>query len=275
MNQEVKNTPTPAPAQGLPANLPEELLPVYDWYQARGRSLLVTGATVLLVALAVLAFLRHRSNQNAEASAALMSAETVEGLENLNGQYGRTRVGPLIRIRLAKAYFAAGNYAAARATYEELVKRHPRHELADIARLGHAASLEGEQSFDAALAAFDAFATGNPGHYLHATAVMGAARCLAALQRKPEALVRLDDLIVKRADTPWEALARDLRDVIERFDGFKSQSIFDKLGAASQALPGAPASIETILDSPARRESATGLPAQVDAPAAETPAAAE
>lgn len=275
MSQEATPAPTPAPAQGLPANLPEELLPVYDWYQAQGRSLLVAGGVVLLAALAAMALLRHRSNQNAEASAALMSAESVEGLENLNEQYGRTRMGPLIRIRLAKAHYTAGNYAAARAAYEEVVKRHPRHELADTARIGLAASLEGERAFDDALAAFDAFANGNPDHYLHATAAMGAARCLAALQRKPEALARLDELIIQQADTPWEELARDLRQVIERFDGFQSTSIFDKLGAAAQAQPGATASMASVLDAPVRRESATGFPSQVEAPAAEAPAASE
>ena len=180
-----------------PANLPEELLPVYDWYRTQGRQLVLGAIVVLAVVLGVKAYLRYRDNQVAEASAALLSAESVEGLENLAAQYGKGKLGPLIQLQLAKAYYHAGNFAEAKAAYETLLKRHPGHDLADSARIGLAAAREGDGAFEEARQAFASFADAKPGHYLYPLAIMGQARCLAALEQKPAAL----DLLLPHADS--------------------------------------------------------------------------
>ncbi len=274
MSKDKKTAATPAtPANqdgNMPASLPVELLPLYDWYVKEGRSWLTTAAIVLLVVLALLAFRRHQGGKSSEASAALASAESVESLENLNAQYGRTKVGPLIRIALARAYYEAGNFELARTTFEEFVKRHGKHEMAPAARLGIAAALEGAQEFDQALAAFAAFDKEFPApHYLNALAAMGQARCLAALQRKEEALDTLDRLIVTTTDTTWEEEVRALRPVIERFEGFKTRSIFDQLGVASQSLAAEAVSLDALLDTPIQSQSDESATPVVDAPPAE------
>lgn len=251
-----------------PSNLPEELLPVYDWYRTQGRQIVLGVIVVLAVVLGVKAYLRYRDNQVAEASAALLSAESVEGLENLAGQYGKGKLGPLIQLQLAKAYYHAGNYAEAKAAYETILKSHPSHDLADTARIGLAASLEGESAFEEARKAFAGFADAKPDHYLYPLAIMGQARCLAALEQKPAALDLLDRLLVSHGDTPWEEMAKDLQGVIQRFDGFKSRSIFDQLGSAASKLQadGAPADA-SILDTPVVRPAAVATNASEKAAA--------
>ncbi|MDD5707805.1 MAG: tetratricopeptide repeat protein [Kiritimatiellae bacterium] len=229
--------PHDAPAAGMPpAFLPEEMYPLYDWYRRHGSNALTMLSIAVLLAAGTIFYLRHRQDRGLEASAALTAAESVESLETLAGQYGRTEVAPVIRIRLAKAYYDAGKYAEAQSAYDEFLHRHADHDLADIARLGRGAAMEAQQSFAEAQKVYSDFAQANPDHYLYPSAVMGEARCLAAQKKRQEALDLLDRLIVARADTPWESLAQDLRSVIERFEGFSSRTLFDQLGAAARKL---------------------------------------
>lgn len=237
----------------VPENLPEGLLPFYDWYQARGRTIIVGAAVAVVAAAAVFAFLRYRDNQAAEASMALASATTVEGLENLNQQYGGGKIGPVIRLNLAKAYYDAGSLANARSTYEDFIARHPGHQMVDNARLGLAATLEAQQAFEEARAAFEKLAAAGPSHFLYPLAIMGQARCLAALGQKPAALDLLDRLLITVADTPWEQETTEARGVIERFEGFRSRSILEQIEASSRAQSAGgepPVDADTIMDRP-------------------------
>ena len=264
MSTDTQNAPAPVDG-GMAEKLPEELLPVYDWYRTQGRQLVMATAVLLLVALGTAAFLRHRANQGDLASAALMTTKNVEGLENLKNQYGGTRVAPLVDLRLAEAYFNAGNLKGARGVYETFLKRHGNHPMAGNARVGLAATLEAEQSFEEAGAGFESFASEHPDHYLYPVAVMGQARCLAARQQKAAARDLLDRLIVARAGTPWEEMARDLRGVIDRFEGFKTRSIFDQMDAAAKqrAAGDAPAA-GSLLDTLPATPAATNVPAATE-----------
>ena len=120
--QEPKNIP--------PANLPEELLPVYDWYMGKGKDQLLVAAIALVVAVVAFSIFKYRDGQNAEASFALTGAEGVESLEGLNTKYGRTAVAPVIALRLARAYFDAGDYDKAVDTYGAFAKKNRKEEEA-------------------------------------------------------------------------------------------------------------------------------------------------
>ena len=271
MSTDTQNAPAPADG-GMAEKLPEELLPVYDWYRMQGRQLVMAAAVLLVLALGVMAYLRYRTNQAGLASAALMTTESVEGMENLERQYGSTRVGPLIRLRLAEAYYNAGNYAGARGQYETFLKRNGRHSMVGTARVGLAATREAEQAFAEAARDYASFADANPNHYLYPVAIMGQARCLAAQNDKAAARDVLDRLIVARAGTPWEEMARDLQGVIDRFEGFKSRSIFDQMDAAAKTRPTEPGAtagnlLDTLPATPVNTNAASG--------AAAVPAAAE
>ena len=72
----------------------------------------------------------------------------------------------------------------------------------------------------------------------------------------------LDRLIVARAGTPWEEMARDLQGVIDRFEGFKTRSIFDQMDAAAKQRPAgeAPAA-GSLLDALPATPATTNAPA--------------
>ena len=112
-----------------PENLPEELLPVYDWYKGKGKDHLLVAAIVLVVGVVAYLIFQYRDAQNAAASSALREANGIDSLERLNADYGRTAVAPVIALRLARAYFDAEDYDNAVATYEAFVKKNRKHVL--------------------------------------------------------------------------------------------------------------------------------------------------
>ena len=238
--QEPKNIP--------PANLPEELLPVYDWYMGKGKDQLLVAAIALVIAVVAFSIVKYRDGQNAEASFALTGAEGVESLEGLNTKYGRTAVAPVIALRLARAYFDAGDYDKAIDTYGSFVKKNRKHVLAPQGNLGLAVALEGRASTSSGEGNADAATedlskardkyielSADRKSPVYAEAMMGQARCLAMLGDKAAASDILDRLVIDVKDTRWEEMAENLRGVIDRFDGFKSVSLFDKLSAVSDA----------------------------------------
>ena len=183
-----------APTNIPPANLPEELLPVYDWYKSKGKDHILAAAIVLVVVIVVLAIVKYRDNVNAEASYALMGAEGVESFEGLNAKYTRTAVAPVISLRLAKAYYDAGRYADAAETYGAFARKNRKHILAPQGLLGQATALEADASLESGAGnsdgatdklsqARDIYAklAEDPNAPVYAEAMMGQARCLAAM----------------------------------------------------------------------------------------------
>lgn len=277
---DIKNDKATTPAaEGKfipPTNLPEELLPVYDWYKKNGKDTLLYVIIALIAAIACTKGCDYIKNRNVTASAALINANDVESLENINGLYARTRVAPIISLRLAKAYYEAGNYAQAEEQYNAFLSKNSRHPLAPQAKLGRASSLEAEQKFDEAKDAYAELAA-DKSAAIYPEAILGQARCLAALNDKAAANDLLDRLAIDKKDTRWESQAETLRGVINRFSGFKSTSIYDQLSAASSDAD-APAA-ETAapaaeVPDPAPATDATPAPAAEapQAPAPEAPA---
>ncbi len=263
-----------------PANLPEELLPVYDWYKGKGKDQIMTAAIALIVAVAIIAIVKYRDSQNAEASFALTGAEGVESLEGLGARYSRTAVAPVISLRLAKAYYDAGQYEQAAETYGAFARKNRRHVLAPQGRLGQATALEALASAttgggaDELSQARDIYAelAADSKSPVYAEAVMGQARCLAALGDKAAAGDLLDRLAIDKKDTRWESAAEALRGVIDRFEGFRGESLFDEMSALGGTAPAAPdaAAQEAV---PATQEPTKEAAAQEPVPA-ETPAPA-
>ena len=265
-----------------PANLPEELLPVYDWDKGKGKDHLMTAAIALVVAIAVIAIVRYRDSQNAEASYALTGADGVESLEGLSAKYSRTAVAPVISLRLAKAYYDAGQYEQAAETFGAFARKNRRHVLAPQGRLGQATSLEalasataggGTDELSQARDIYIELASDRKSP-VYAEAVMGQARCLAALGDKAAAGDLLDRLAIDMKDTRWESAAEALRGVIDRFDGFRGESLFDEMSAFGSGAPAAPeAAAKEVVPAakeavPAAKETTAPAPAQEAVPAA-------
>ena len=250
----------------VPDNIPEELLPVYDWYMGKGKDHLLYAAILLVVVLAVMAVFKYRDNRNMEASYAMMGADGVESFEGLNAKYGSTAVGPVISLRLAQAYFEAGNFEKAAEVYGAFAKKRSRHLLAPQARLGYAASLESARKFEEAKVAYGELAK-DTASLVYPEATLGYARCLAALGDKAAASDLLDRLAIDKKDTRWEDMAENLRGVIERFDGFKPEFELN-IPAAEEVAEPAPAPAEEAA-APVAEEAAPAPEAAAPAPAAE------
>lgn len=258
------------PITPVPANIPEELAPVYEWFVENGRSLAYQLAVIVLAAIVAIAFVRSRAAKLENASAALLSTSDVVGLEELNGRFGGTKLGPLIRLRLARAYYDAGQFDSAKEAYAQFAKRNARHPLAAEARLGLAASEEALREFQQAIAdyrAVDACA-GSP---VAVMAKMGEARATAAAGDKPAAKALLAALADETKGTAWEDVVERMDGVIDRFEGFREISFSDQLSALRGAM--APADAADINAEAAEvADAAPAAEETAEAPAAPAPA---
>jgi tetratricopeptide (TPR) repeat protein len=232
----------------IPENLPEELLPLYDWWKEKGARSLVTAGAIALVALGALAFVHYRRGRVVEANLQLTRANSVEELEAAVAQFGSLNAGNAARLRLAKAYYDAAKYAEALAAYEESETRVPA-EFRDIAVLGRAHSLEALERTDEALQVYRKFTDGSRQSYLYPQAVMGLARVLTLKGQKEDARRLLEELKAEKSDQPmWEMTIANLEDIIDRYEPRARRSLFDMAEAAEksieQAAPSAPAAQE-------------------------------
>lgn len=283
-----KDKATKTEPKPIPPSLPEELLPLYDWYMGKGKDQILGAVIALVAVLAVIATMRYRDGQNAEASFALSSANGVESLEGLNAKYSGTKVGQVISLRLAKAYYDQGEYEQAASLYAACEKKNRKGPLAAQASLGHASSLEAlaaaestsdhdsaMEKFNQAKALFSKLASDKDSP-VYAEAAMGEARCLAALGDKAAATDVLDRLAIDVKDTRHESMVESLRDVIDRFNGFRNTSIFDRLDTVDPGESDVDEAEEIVPSNNAPAEATAADVAAETAPAApETPVAEE
>jgi TolA-binding protein len=187
----------------------DELAPIVEFVQKHGSTLLTVLAVVLAVIAGVILYRNHAENKRREAMEAVFTAPRVDDLEAILSRHGGSPAAPLALLKLAKAYFRAGNYDAALSRYAEFQTRYPDHEFADIAELGRIRCLAEQSQPETALAAFTTFIEKNPDHYLAAPAVMGKAECLERLQRNQEARTVYEDFVQANTNSAWGALAEE------------------------------------------------------------------
>ena len=96
-------------------NIPEELLPVIEWWERDGKKTLAVAAAAGVVALGVWSWMAHREQVRQNASTALINAGSdVEALEAAVAKYGDMSVGPGLKVRLAMAAFSTREEAEVR-----------------------------------------------------------------------------------------------------------------------------------------------------------------
>ena len=228
--------PAPQPVQApIPANLPEELLPLYDWWKANGNQFLVTVTAVVVIAGGVFAFKQARASKIAMANQELRSASSLDELENTVAKYGSTKAGNAARLRLAKAYYDASKYEDALGAYDTCIRKGAPAGFREVAELGRAHALEGLDRLDDALAAYQAFEKANPSHFLLPQAVMGAARVLTLQDRKDEAKTRIENLkALKTSDAAWEMAIANFEGVLDRYERRATRSLFEAADEAAK-----------------------------------------
>lgn len=244
--------------------IPEELLPVIEWWEKDGKQTLAIVAVCGLAVLGYYGVKNYRAAQADAAAVALMDATGVDELAEAASRYEGTKAGPALRLRLAKAYFDAEKYEEALDLYEKLDGRAPEG-FANAPAVGKAMCLEALERYDEAKAAFEAFADAQPKSYLALTAQLGAARAVAAGGDKAKALemlaalkesVKDDELAVARVEAATS--------LVKRWEKRAKRSLFDAADAAAQQLEAAAAA-------PAVEVPAVEVPA-VEVPTVETPA---
>ena len=218
-----------------------ELLPIWDWWVKEGKStltMLVIAGAVVGAFYGIRGYLRSR---DASANAALANSYTADDLEAAVSSYGSSKVGPALKLRLAKAYYDAERYQDALETYDALVAKADKiPAFADVAYIGRAYSLEGLKKYQEAREAYGAFAkdASKTNSYLALSAKLGDARCQALAGDKDGAVKALDAIKeTVKGDKMAEMRVERLTDAIKRYEpGRTPRSLFDAADAAEKAL---------------------------------------
>ena len=273
------------PQENLPAfvKAAPELLPVWDWWVKEGKSTLLM---LVLVGIGVAGFYGVRNwltARNAAANQALVNAYNVEELETAVRDYGSTKAGSALRLRLAKAYFDAARYEESLKVYDVLVANSAKNAaFADIAVLGRGHALEGLTKYADAEKIFADYAKANTNSYLVLDAQLSAARCKALQGNKDAAVKELDTLKAATKDEIAKNRIERMTDAIKRYDPKRqARSLLDAANEAAKSLdaakkPAAPAPAPaakpaTPAPAPAAKP-ATPAPAPAAKPAAPAPA---
>ncbi|MBQ3672118.1 MAG: hypothetical protein II924_01005 [Kiritimatiellae bacterium] len=251
--------------------IPEELLPVIDWWEKDGKQTLAIVAVCGIAVLGYYGVKNHRAAQADAAAEALMSATSVDELAEAASNYEGTKAGPALKLRLAKACFDAEQYEQALELYEKLDGRAPEG-FEGAPAVGKAMCLEALERYDEAKAAFEAFAEAQPKSYLALTAKLGAARVVAAGGDKAKALemlaalkeeVKDDDAAVARVEAATA--------LVKRWEKREKRTLFDAADAAAKQLEAAAEEAAPAVEAPAVEAPAVEAPV-VEAPAPEAPA---
>ncbi len=228
------------PEENLPSfvKAAPELLPVWDWWVKEGKSTL----TMLLIAgIVVAGFYAGRNwlrGRDAAANQALVNAFATDELEAAVSDYGSTKVGPALRMRLAKSYYDAERYQDALDVYDALIAKAGKNAaFADIAVVGRAYALEGLSKFKEAQETFDGFVKAHTNSYLLLTAQLGAIRCKALQGDKDGAAKDFDALKAKTTDELAKDRIERMADAVKRHDPKRAaRSLFDAANAAAAAV---------------------------------------
>lgn len=244
MSDEQKpTTPTPppagAPGRTIPAFLPEEFIPAWQWFEQNGSQVLVTLLLAAIVGGGIAFYLHSRSARADRATEQLSSADSIDALEAAVKQGGDAPAAVAAQLRLAKAYYDGGKYDDALNTYDLFIKKHERHPLVDVALLGRGFALASLNRTGDALEVFRLFQKEMPDHYLIPQAIIGEACCLAASGKKPEAKARLEELRASHRETVWDNAGKRLQGVVDRYEPRAARSLFDMANTLMPAA-GAP-----------------------------------
>ena len=246
MSQEKSSAPeTSKPTlQPIPENLPEEMLPLYDWWKANGRQFLITLTVAVVLIGGGIALKQVRAAKITGANQELLKASSLEELETAVAKYGSTKAGNAARLRLAKAYYDASKYEEALGAYDTCLSKGAPQGFAEIAELGRAHALEGVGRLDEAQAAYQAFGKKHTDHFLQPHATLGSARILTMQGKKEDAKKLLENLKAQKTGSPaWEMAIANLEGIVSRYEPRAARSLFETANEAAKAAAPAPAAL--------------------------------
>ncbi|MDA0577151.1 MAG: tetratricopeptide repeat protein [Verrucomicrobia bacterium] len=234
------STPTPnSPIVGMPEDL-------HDPVQKLKRIGIPLVAGAGLALLVVLGLLYARSRADASRHDALMlmsSAQSFDELERVVSDFGKTPAAPLALLKIAHAYFNAGDYTLASKKYATFTATYATHAFAPVAELGTVHCVEAQGQFDAALRGFEDFAAKLPTHFLFAQATLGQARCLEQLGRLTQARIVYEQFLASHPQSPWTPHVEQLLRTV-------NQGIKDGRDGVARVQAPAPAKVQDSFFAP-------------------------
>lgn len=269
--------------------IPEELLPVIEWWEKDGKQTLAIVAAAAVVVAGYYGVKNWRQAQREAAGSALMEAamggDSVESLESAVAAHGSSASGPALKLRLAKAYYDAGqyddkSYQNALEIYTELDGKAPDG-FAEVPKLGIAACLEGLGRTEEAQKAYDEFVEALPESPYALQAKLGSARCTALAGDKAKALEKLAALKDEvKDDDASLALVETAEDVVKRWEKReRAPSATDELANTLEAIDAtaeeAASLAKEAVAAPAPEAAPSPVAEPEPAPAPEAPAAVE
>lgn len=169
----------------------------------------------IIVVLGVFLFRTHRQNSEDQASRMLGEARNAQALQAVIVQYPGTPAARLALLQTAKAFYDAGDFGAASASYSEFASKYPKHPMVAVAHLGKIACTESMGQIPEALSAYSTFMKENPDSFLTPTALFGKARCLEQMQKYSEARAVYEDFLVANPKSPWK---NDVEEALRQLD---------------------------------------------------------
>ena len=180
-------------------NIPEELLPVVEWWERDGKKTLAVAALAGVAALAVWGWKARAARERDAASAALAGFADADTLEEACGRFASQPCAPMLRLKLAAALCTRGedgDFEKALEIYEGLAASGGvPAAYAEVPAAGRAACLESLERWDEAAKAYADFLALPPKDTtLALSAKLGRARCLSQCGGKDEAIAALEAL---------------------------------------------------------------------------------
>jgi len=154
-----------------------------------------------LAALAEATLLVRQAEGTPSASPARDKA--IKALETVIASYPRLSVLGQATYQLGNLQYAAGRYAAARASYERTVADASAGTLRGLAGMGIGYTWEAEKKYDEAVKAYERALEGlGPKTFLHEEALMAQARALGAAGKTAAAVEMYQRLLREAPDSP-------------------------------------------------------------------------
>lgn len=248
------------------SRVPEELVPVVQWWQDHGVKTLCYVVPILLVIGAGYLYHARHSDNTVGAASSLATAGNMEEILRVVTE-ADTSVSPLAKLQLANNLYHSANYSEALGLYDALLVECDDPALKDIAVVGRIYALSAlNRDDEAATAAEQAAATIAEGHYLYADLLKAKATILCKQGDKEAAKAVLAPLLNAPEGSDLAAqkgLAERLVKAIDAYTKKAPAALPTELPTEAAALPAEPAAPEAP---------ATEAPAPEATPEAPAPA---
>lgn len=220
------------------APAPTEAEHLHSFLRENGRTLIIGIGVAVALALGLGAYRNYKQSVVLRASQLLMSAQSIEQIQQVANQYASTPSGPVAQLVLASQYYDAGQYDLAQFAYAQFEQRYSKHAMVPAAQLGKAQCLEASGQLDQAVEAYEAFLVNQPKSFMAPLATLGLARTLTQQGRFAEAKAKYEDFIAANPESSWTPNAETALLFIEKDMRAKEKGITES-PVPSAALPAA------------------------------------